>query len=416
MGGSVKKVTAIFCNPNKLEECSQKLRNSLNAGNWVQLLPDKNINEKLITKNILAKEAGVIIKSGGSLGEHKQCLHPCSNLNMSALATAQWLRAQGLEPRQANIINTLPLHHVSGLLAWWRSLCWRAEHLWITPSMMHPPTQLEEAIHRMVSNSAGPLLTSLVPTQLSRLIEDSSGVRCLQLFSVIWIGGASISNNLAAKARSLRIRLAPCYGTTETAAMIAVQRPDDFLLGIDSVGEPLEDIQLKIEQSNALQIRTKRLANVLNADGSLQSIANENGWWESGDAAQLTIRRHAQQLRIIGRRDTAINSGGETIFPEQLQALLLNDAKQRGLPIDNILLVPKQNEEWGERLEALVKFKTSKENINSLELFQQLKAIVANWSSPERPIAWHNCPELSTNPLGKWEIKKWQSWLKTKEI
>ena len=209
MGISVKKVSAIFCNRNKLEECSQKLRNNLNAGKWVQLLPDEDATRKLIIKDILAKEAGVILRSGGSLSEHKQCLHPCSNLDISAFATAQWLRAQGLEPRQCNIVNTLPLHHVSGLLAWWRSCCWGAEHLWIKPSMLHLPKQLDEAVHRMASKNRGPLLTSLVPTQLSRLIDDSSGVKCLQLFSVIWIGGASISESLAAKARSLGIRLAP---------------------------------------------------------------------------------------------------------------------------------------------------------------------------------------------------------------
>ena len=93
------KVTAIFCNRNKLEECSQELKHHLNSGKWVQLLADGEAKEKLITKDILAKEAGVIVRSGGSLNGHKQCLHPSSNLNMSAFATAQWLRTQGIEPR-----------------------------------------------------------------------------------------------------------------------------------------------------------------------------------------------------------------------------------------------------------------------------------------------------------------------------
>ena len=105
----MKKVTAIFCNRNKPEECSQELRNNLNAGKWVQLLANGDASEKLIRKDILAKEAGVIVRSGGSLNGHKQCLHPCSNLNISAFATAQWLRAQGIEPRQCNIVNTYPL-------------------------------------------------------------------------------------------------------------------------------------------------------------------------------------------------------------------------------------------------------------------------------------------------------------------
>ena len=106
----MKKVTAIFCNRNKLEECSQKLKNNLNAGKWVQLIADGDANEKLITTGILAREAGIIVRSGGSLNGHRQCLHPCSNLNMSAFATAQWLRAQGIEPRQCNIVNLSLIH------------------------------------------------------------------------------------------------------------------------------------------------------------------------------------------------------------------------------------------------------------------------------------------------------------------
>ncbi len=411
----MKEVTIIFCDRNKLEVCSQKLGNILDSGKWAQLLPNESTKEKLLRKNISSKEAGVIIRSGGSLNEHKQCLHTCSNLDNSALATAQWLKAQGIEPQQCLIVNTLPLHHVSGLLPWWRSRCWGAEHHWIKPSLLHLPQQLEKISHELISKHPGPLITSLVPTQLNRLMNDSSGVRWLKLFSVIWIGGSSISKNLATKARSLEIRLAPCYGATETAAMVTVQKPEDFLRGIDSVGEPLEGIELKLGQANALHIRAKRLASILNKDGSLQSIANKDGWWESGDAAQLTNSHNMQHLKIIGRRDTAINSGGETIFPEQLQKLLVNEAQERGMPIDNILLIPTKDEEWGARLEALIKFQSSNDNLNLSELFDQLKNIVKNWPYIERPIAWHHCPKLSTNSLGKWEIEKWRSWLETKE-
>ena len=122
-----------------------------------------------------------------------------------------------------------------------------------------------------------------------------------------------------------------------------------------------------------------------------------------------------QHLKIIGSRDTAINSGGETIFPAQLQKLLVNEAQERGMPIDNILLIPTKDEEWGARLEALIKFQSSNDNLNLSELFDQLKKIVKNWPSIERPIAWHHCPKLSTNSLDKWEIEKWRSWLETKE-
>ena len=46
----------------------------------------------------------------------------------------------------------------------------------------------------------------------------------------------------------------------------------------------------------------------------------------------------------------------------------------------------------------------------------KLKNMVKEWPPYERPIDWHLCPELCKNSLGKWEIQKWQSWIKAKQV
>ncbi|KGG16763.1 MULTISPECIES: AMP-binding protein [unclassified Prochlorococcus] len=409
----MKRVSTIFCDRQQVEECSNSLAHELGNGKWVELLP-KNTNQNFSKRIISTQEVGIIINGGGSSGINKQCLHPCSNLDKSALATAQWLERQGLKPQECQIINPLPLHHVSGLLPWWRSRCWNTNHIWITPKLINNPRLLMETSHYLIDKGLGPMLTSLVPTQLTRLIQHPEGLNWLKLFSVIWVGGSAIPENLAERARNLELQLAPCYGTTETAAMVSIQSPKDFLSGINSLGEPLSDVELRIGKSNALQIRTQRLAKVLNKDGSLQSLGDKEGWWESGDNAELILSHHVQQLSIIGRRDTAINSGGEIIFPEKLQARLLNAAQKNGIAIKRILMLSTKDEEWGERLVALVRFKTTKQT-NPHQSLQKLKRLTEEWPCFERPIQWHNCPELSPNQLGKWEITKWQSWLEAKE-
>jgi O-succinylbenzoic acid--CoA ligase len=68
------------------------------------------------------------------------------------------------------------------------------------------------------------------------LINNPDGLRWLQSLDIIWIGGSMLPKDLADKARRKSIKLAPCYGTTETVAMVTCLSPKDFLKGSDSVG------------------------------------------------------------------------------------------------------------------------------------------------------------------------------------
>ena len=133
-------------------------------------------------------------------------------------------------------------------------------------------------------------LLSLVPTQLARLIDHPQGLVWLQQFSVIWVGGAPLSAALASKAREAGLRLSPCYGATETAAMVTAQTPEDFLAAERGCGSPLVDVELRLEADGALQVRSPRLAVAswcCDQADRLSALGDPQGWWTSGDAADL---------------------------------------------------------------------------------------------------------------------------------
>jgi len=405
---------SIICDTQNQNNCSQQLYEGITNGAWAQLT-SKDKKPENINSNCLPEGPGVIIRGGGSSGNHRLCLLSNSSLNQSALATSNWLEAQGLSPESCLIFNALPLHHVSGLMPWWRSRRWKAKHFWLHPKLMHDPKQLEEECKSLINSHKGPLLTSLVPTQLIRLIKHPAGIRWLQMFSVVWVGGSAITENVSRTSRKLQLRLAPCYGTTETTAMVAAQTPKDFLSGQNSALTALSDVKFRIGDKNALQIKTQRLARVLKENGAIQSIKDDEGWWESGDSAELIIKNQKQELKIIGRRDGAINSGGEIVFREQINSRLIAKAIKHQILIETILLIPIYVEEWGERLVALVRLKTHISKEEEQASILKLKDISKEWPPYEKPIAWYSCPELCRNSLGKWEMQQWQSWLKTKK-
>ena len=157
----------------------------------------------------------------------------------------------------------------------------------------------------------------------------------LQQLQLIWIGGAALPAPLADQARALQLPLAPCYGSTETAAMVAALPPERFLAGEPGCGDPLVDVELRLAADGALQVRTDRLAlGRWQADQPerWEPLRDGDGWWRSGDQAALT-----PGLQIAGRIDGAIHSGGETVFPEQLEQRLMAALQAASLPVLSLI-------------------------------------------------------------------------------
>jgi len=320
-----------------------------------------------------------------------------------------WLKNNDLNPNECIILNSLPLHHISGFMPWWRHHTWRSEYHWISPSLMHKPRQLKQFSETLTNKYRRSLITSLVPTQLSSLIDDSDGLKWLQSLAIIWVGGALISTDLADKARRNSINLAPCYGATETVAMVTCLSPNDFLKGSNSVWFPLEDVEIEINKRNSLKIKTSRIATSKWKNNKFESITDTNGWWEAGDLAKYITLDNRKAIQILGRRDSAINSGGETIFPEDIEMELMKIISKNQIPIQDIFVLGVSDKKWGQRLVALTKFKEKR--ISKYPIISLLTDLIKDWQPSKKPLKWYDCPKLSRNINKKWEVKKWQDWI-----
>jgi O-succinylbenzoic acid--CoA ligase len=346
---------------------------------------------------------GVLLGSGGSSGARRWCLQPLAHLQASAAASGRWLAALGLEPAGCLHLNPLPLHHVSGLLPLLRARHSGAPLRWLAPALLRNPGALAEA---MPLQSGRPAVLSLVPTQLARLLDEPAAVAWLRRCAVIWVGGAALPAAMVQRARAEHLPLAPCYGATETAAMVCALPPQRFLAGEPGCGPPLDDVALRLAAADgAVEVRSPRLALGWLESGGLRPLPRTaDGWWRSGDAGRLG----AAGLELLGRLDGALSSGGETVFPEQLEARLQAEARAQGLPLAVVLLLGVEEPPWGERLVALVR---AEAGADSAALVAALQALVAGWPPAERPRRWFPCPELAVSPQGKWQRGHWRQWL-----
>ena len=351
---------------------------------------------------------GVVLGSGGSSGGRRWCLQPLAHLQASAAATGSWLEQLGLDRAGCLHLNPLPLHHVSGLLPWLRAQQWGAGHRRLEPAWLRDPALLAAAAP---VDPARPTLLSLVPTQLQRLMAAPEGVAWLQQLAVIWVGGAPLPPQLAVRARQVELRLAPCYGATETAAMVCALCPERFLAAAPGCGAPLADVELRLDPHvGAVEVRSGRLSPGWLENGRLQPLPRSaDGWWRSGDVGRLG----PAGLELVGRLDGAIHSGGETVFPEQLEAQLLALAQAAGLPLQALLLLPVQDPDWGQRLVALVRAEVVPSGRETAwpDLQRQLRHLCEPWAPAERPTRWLCCPELAPSALGKWQRSRWRDWM-----
>jgi len=344
----------------------------------------------------------LVLGSGGSSGGRQWCLQPVAQVQQAARATAQWLTTIGLDPGRCELFDPLPLHHISGLMPWVRARQWGAALRCLPPELMRDPLAL--ATQQPVAADR-PALLSLVPTQLERLLGHPAGVDWLKGFALVWVGGAALTQSQAQRCREWDIRLSPCYGSTETAAMVTALPPEQFLEGIDGCGQPLPHVELRVDpSSSALQVRSASLALARFQEGRWQPLLLEQGWWSSGDRAAL----NPAGLQVLGRLDGAIQSGGETVFPEQLEGQLLALCQSQGVALGELLLLPEPDPLWGERLVALVR---PLDGAPFSKLVPRLQDLVQQLPPAQRPRRWLECPMLQRNAMGKWERQRWHQWL-----
>lgn len=112
------------------------------------------------------------------------------------------------------------------------------------------------------------------------------------------------------------------YGLTECGPRVSALTPEEFDEAPTSVGRPLPEIELRIEDGE-LWVRSPGVMKGYWRDGAQTTQRLRGGWLRTGDMARLDA---AGRLYIDGRRDDMIIRGGVNIYPAEIEAVV------RGVP------------------------------------------------------------------------------------
>ena len=265
------------------------------------------------------------IPTGGTSGGIRFARHDEKTLTAAARGYCDHF---GL--KRVNAVGVLPAHHVSGLMARVRCAETGGEH------MAWDWKQLEAGQWpRLIGDD---WVLSLVPTQLQRLMTSPDAVVWLRGFRIIFIGGAPIWRELADQAAAGKLPLSLSYGTTETAAMIAAVRPEEFLTGDRSSGAALPHAKISISAEGVVRVMGE---SVFRGYFPEERVSRE---FETEDLGKFDAHGH---LHILGRKDAVIITGGEKVQPAEVEAVL-----RAGGYFADVAVIGVPDAEWGQAVVA----------------------------------------------------------------
>ncbi|MDQ6937890.1 MAG: AMP-binding protein, partial [Actinomycetota bacterium] len=154
---------------------------------------------------------------------------------------------------------------------------------------------------------AGRRYVSLVPTQLSRLLDDAPAAAALTRFDAVLLGGGAVAPRVLARAGALGIGLRTTYGMSETAG------------GCFYDGLPLPGAGATIEDGGRIVLSGPMLARRYRGDPGATSAAFVDGRFRSADAGRFTADG---RLQVLGRLDDVIVTGGRKVHPLEVQEVL----------------------------------------------------------------------------------------------
>ena len=316
-----------------------------------------------------------IVYTSGTTGRPKGAILTYANHWWSAVTSALNL---GLLPDDAWLA-CLPLFHVGGL-----SILLRSVICGLTTVVQ--PRFDPLAVNRAIDEQ-GVSIISVVSVMLDRMLAERgeqpypSSLRCVLL------GGGPAPLALLERATRANVPVVPTYGLTETASQLTTLPPDDALnlslKKLGSAGKPLMGSQVRIEPDSEIWVRGPTVS-----PGYLHQPPHHE-WLRTGDLGYLDADGY---LYVLDRRDDLIISGGENVYPAEVEAALLAHPAVREA---GVIGVP--DHEWGRRVSALVVVRGDRA-VTEHELIAFCRARLAGYKVPGR-IEFR--PSLPRNAAGK---------------
>jgi O-succinylbenzoic acid--CoA ligase len=258
-----------------------------------------------------------VVYTSGTTGRPKGAVLTYGNHLWSATASALNL---GLRPDD-RWLACLPLFHVGGLSILLRSVIYGAT------AVVHPG--FDAARVNAAIDNHGITLISVVANMLQRMLDERDGRPYPSSLRCVLLGGGPAPEPLLRRCAESGVPVVQTYGLTETASQIATLSPEDALRKLGSAGKPLFGAELRILVQGGAACPPGEAGEIVVRGPSVTpgylnrpdetAAAIRDGWLHTGDLGFVDEEGY---LYVLDRRDDLIVSGGENVYPAEVEAAL----------------------------------------------------------------------------------------------
>jgi len=250
-------------------------------------------------------DVALVVATSGSAGTPK-----AAELTHEALRAAVRLSAARLSIDDDSWLCCLPVAHMGGMLVLLRGV------------ILGASVEVQPHFDPAGFARSGAVCTSVVPAMVARLASAGAD---LDRFRVVLVGGAGMDDSLRARP------VVTTYGLTESCG------------GVVYDGRPLDGVEVRIADGDEIQLRGPTLMRGYRLTD--EQPFTSDGWLRTRDAGALPDG----VLQVFGRLDDVIVSGGEKVWPQEVEDVL------RAHPaVADVAVVGRPDPEWGAVVTAVV--------------------------------------------------------------
>lgn len=245
-------------------------------------------------------------------------------------------------------------------------------------------------------------LTFVVPTQLEMLRESPEWGRPLPALRTFISGGAPCHPATQRAVRSAGYRVRDAYGLTECGPNCFAFTDAEAQERPDHVGWPMPSLEARLRTADdmpappgavgELQLRGPQLfAGYFNARALTDELLTANGWLRTGDLASVD---DDGAYRIRGRLRDMFISGGENVYPGEVEAALLECPGVVAAAVVGV-----SDRTWGEVGGAMVVAHPTHRHADAL--LQALRARLAGYKLPRHLLFVERIPTLANGKVDR---------------
>ena len=299
-------------------------------------------------------DISLLVATSGSTGTPKEIGITSAALLASARASNKFLKAT--KGQTWSLL--LPLTHIAGINVLVRSIELESE-----------PIDLRNHIGTYPDAD----FTAIVPTQLFNALNgDADLLSHLKGMKAVLVGGAALSEELRSQGIASGINIITTYGMTETCG------------GCVYNGEALDGVNFELTEDQRVKISGPVLADV----------ENENGWYLTQDIGVILDGK----LKVIGRADDVIISGGENISLSAIESEL-----NKKFPQLLVAAFATSDSKWGQVLHVAVQ--AQDENLKP-QISQALVSAIGNHAKPKSVILLDKLPQIGVGKVDRTSLAK----------